>query len=98
MIRELAQGIDGLVAIAVTLPGQAIRTFDAIRHVPMGDTMENYYYTPQLFKMPAKYRRPAPPTESSPPIGAFEEGTVTKALPYIALGIAGIVAYNIIKK
>jgi hypothetical protein len=103
MIRELAQGIDGLVTIAMVLPWQAVRTFASISpgdrkallaRLPMGDDMrDNYYFgNPQIFKMPKKFRR------SSPGFGAFEEGSVSKALPYIAVGIAGIVAYNILKK
>lgn len=103
MIRELAQGIDGLFTIATVLPLQAVRTFAAISpedrkallaRLPMGDDMTgNYYFgNPQLFKMPKAFREPGPS------LGAFKEGSVAKALPYIAIGIAGIVAFNILKK
>ena len=96
MIRELAQGFDGLVTIAGALPGQAFRTLDAIRHIPMGDDnmSQNYYFgNPQIFKMPRKFRQPGPPL--TPGLGAYKEDSLTKALPYIAVGVAGIVAYNV---
>ena len=111
MIHELAQGIDGLLTIAMVLPGQAVRTFAAISpgdrkalmaRLPMGDDMtENYYFgNTQLFKMPKKFRVPGPaitPSVISPgahSLGEFKEGSLSKALPYIAVGIAGLVAYN----
>lgn len=119
MIRELAQGIDGLVTIAVALPGQAVRTvaylpseernklIKAVQgKLPLGNDMhDNYYFeNPQLFKMPKSFREPGPALTPSPvarglhTLGAYKEGPLTKALPYIAVGIAGLVAYNIIKK
>lgn len=89
MIKGLTDGIEGLVSIAIHAPGQAVRTFAALppdeRQAILGDDMSNYYFgNPQLFKMPA--------------MGAFKEGTFRKALPFIAGGIALIVAYNMFVK
>lgn len=88
MIRELSQGIDGLATIAVVLPGQALRTYAAVRSIPepLGDTMkENYYYVPQLFKMPTGFQSQ----------GAFD---TSKAIPYVAIGVAGLIAYSMLSK
>ena len=66
---------------------------------------DNYYFgNPQIFKMPKKFRTPGPPLTPSvvaPPseaLGAFQEGSVARALPYIAVGIAALVGYNILFK
>lgn len=62
---------------------------------------ENYYFgNPQLFKMPRYFRTPGPPLTPSPiaagkhSLSAFEEGSGTKALPYIVGGVALVIAYN----
>ena len=76
MIRELTQGIDGIVTIAYYLSGQAVRTvamlpepdkkalIAAIKSkLPLGDDMnrDGYYFgNPQLFKMPKQFREPGP--------------------------------------
>jgi len=89
VIRELAQGIDGLVTIALVLPGQALRTYAAVHNIPqpLGDTMkDNYYYgNPQLFKMPPGFQSQ----------GAFD---TSKAIPYVAIGVAGLIAYSMFFK
>ncbi len=113
ILDGLAAGADGLVTLAIESPGQAVRILRAFtpeeraaifKRLPipprvravfgLGDTMngESYYYNPALFKMPAYYRRPVPP------LGAFKEGSLTKALPFIALGIVAIVGYNMFVK
>ena len=63
---------------------------------------DNYYFgNPQIFKMPTYFRTPGPPLTPSVvaptehALGAFKEGTVARALPYIAVGIAAFVGYNI---
>ena len=49
-------------------------------------TNKPYYFdNPQLYKMPPVYVE----------MGAAEEDTLTKALPFIAGGIALFVAYNV---
>ena len=125
MIREIGQGIDGIVTIARYLPGQVVRTvamlpesdkralIAAIKSkLPLGDDMndDGYYFgNPQLFKMPRHFREPGPPLTPSPiargkhslgahGVGAFKEGTIARALPFIALGIAAIIGYNIFVK
>lgn len=103
MIDELAQGIHGLVTIGTTLPRQVWRTAimlpsaeraALLRRVGLGGSMvgESYFFeTPQLYRMPAQFPRSG---NGPPPVGAYKEGSLTKALPYIAGGIALVVAYN----
>ena len=73
MIRELAQGVDGLVTIAIHAPGQAVRTIAALppterealtqlvkQRLGLGDdTMsKSYYYNvPQLYKLPPVFTK-----------------------------------------
>ncbi len=59
-------------------------------------TKENYYFgNPQLFKMPKAFRTPTPPlTPSRITLGSFGEGGLA---PYIVLGIAGFIAYKLVK-
>jgi len=94
VIKGLAEGIDGLVTIAVNAPGQIVRT---IAQLPVGDDMNQGYFfdSPQLFKMPKKFVEPSPRLTASP-VGS--DDMATKALPYVAGGIALFVAYNIFFK
>lgn len=96
ILDQIASGINGLVTIATHAPGQAWRIYQQLppedkqallERAGLGDTVsQNYYYeNPQLFKMPASSPRG---------MGEFKEGSLTKALPYIAGGIALVVAYN----
>ncbi len=70
---------------------------------------KSYYFgNPQLYKMPAWYREPLPdltPSDLSPTIayddigvGVYQEDSLTKAIPFIAGGIALLVVYNILRK
>lgn len=57
-----------------------------------------YYQVPQLYKMPRKYgSAPSQYYPELPAVGEYKEGSLTKALPYIAGGIAALVVYNIIR-
>ena len=109
-LDPIAQGADGIVTLALNVPRQAYRTFSIItpedrisiiKKLGLGNDMETYFFdNPQLFKMPKPFTVPGPALTDSPiargasSIGAFEEGTLTKAVPWIAMGIAGIIAYN----
>ena len=86
----LARGLDGAVTIAAALPGQAFRAVKVFGPQVLGDDMSKsyYYQVPQLYKMPTHLSGLAQPPKS----GAI------KALPFIALGIVGIVAYSLWKK
>lgn len=82
MLKELAQGINGITSIAYHLPGQAVRTWMAIpdqdrqaiiNKLGLGDDMSQGYFfgNPQLFKMPAAFREMSPAlTTSSVPLSA----------------------------
>ena len=113
MIDGLIQGADGLVTLATEGPRQAVRIFRSLppddraallKRVGLGateDTMSYYYGNPQLFKMPAVFRKPGPPLTPQRELrdlGAFKEDALSKALPVIAIGIAGVVLYNMFLK
>lgn len=77
MIKELAQGIEGIVSIAINAPSQAIRTLSQIPSSDRDAVINSI--------------------KSRIPIGdaSYKESSLSKALPFIATGIAGIVIYNI---
>jgi len=120
---SIIDGIDGAVSIAYHLPGQVVRTLrepQVIDFIKERISMSGYYGgNPQLFKMPAAFRKQAGPLQDPTPMsgpyvmpdpggrlevgphgklyetmGAFEQDSLKKVLPFIAIGIAGIVAYN----
>lgn len=87
MLRELAQGAQGLAEIVYHAPGQAVRTFSMLppddrgaiikavkAKIPLG---EGYFY------------------DGPVQVGAFKEDKLTKALPAIVIGIVLFVGYNI---
>lgn len=102
---------NALISLAKHVPLRVVQTlrYPSVQNEvieALGDSMP-YYYNTQLFKMPPGVLGPFPPISDRPfdvppksgcackGMGDAQEDTLTKALPFIATGIAAIVGYNI---